>query len=89
MIGAGASFAYLGYQGYKLAESAKAPAQAAQGNLMTMGNLAPSRGAQPAAWRGNVPAAFPSWSGVPATAQRYNRSGTIPVASRGGFSGQG
>jgi len=92
MIGAGASFAYLGYQGYKLAESAKAPAQAAQGNLMTMGNLVGavnSRGAQPAAWRGNVPAAFPSWSGVPATAQRYNRSGTIPVASRGGFGGQG
>ena len=68
MIGAGASFAYLGFQGYKLSQQAAAPAQAAQGNL-AMGNLAMGNLAM-----GNLRrAGFAPGSGVPATAQRYSR----------------
>ena len=71
MLGAGASFAYLGYQGYaaKQKQDANAKKQAGAGMVAGPMNL-------------NQPKVFPSWSGVPMTAQNYARQGGMPVRSR-------
>lgn len=74
MVGAGASFAYLGYQGYaakKKQEQAAADQKKQTGAGMVAGpmNL-------------NQPKSFPSWSGVPMTAQNYARMSGMPVRSR-------
>lgn len=72
MLGAGASFAYLGYQGYaakKKQQEADQKKQAGAGMVAGPMNL-------------NQPKSFPSWSGVPMTAQNYARQSGMPVRSR-------
>lgn len=74
MVGAGASFAYLGYQGYAATKKAAADKAAAGKTAPVMGEFSPMSL--------NQPKVFPSWSGVPATAQNYARMSGMPVRSR-------
>ena len=69
MVGAGASFAYLGYQGYAAKTKQDAGKKQAGAGMVAGMNL-------------NQPKTFPSWSGVPMTAQNYARMSGMPVRSR-------
>lgn len=78
MVGAGASFAYLGYQGYAATKKAAADKKVAGGPstnpALAAGEFSPMNL--------NQPKMFNSWSGVPATAQNYARMSGMPIRSR-------
>jgi uncharacterized membrane protein YebE (DUF533 family) len=79
MVGAGASFAYLGYQGYAATKKAIADKKVADANTKTVaGNVMGAFSPMDL----NQPKMFNSWSGVPATAQNYARMGGMPIRSR-------
>lgn len=72
MIGAGASFAYLGYQGYKLAAASTTTTTTKTAGNLAMGNLAMGNLAMGNLAMGNL--AMGNLVGVPATAHRYSRN---------------